>query len=63
MKIKLKFENMWLWDTTTIRLIPELTLSHLYQRNYLTKKREDIENPEFHINWLGFQFGIQVILK
>jgi hypothetical protein len=62
MKIKFKFENMWLWDTTTIRVIPEIVLSHLYLKNKWSQKRDVINNPEFYINWLGLQFGIKVVL-
>jgi hypothetical protein len=62
MKIKFTFENMWLWDTTTIRVIPEIVLSHLYLKNKWSQKRDILHNPEFYINWLGLQFGIKVVL-
>jgi hypothetical protein len=60
MKIKFSFENMWKWDTTTIRLIPELTFSHLFLWNKFSQTRKDLSNPELHINWLGFIFGVKI---
>jgi hypothetical protein len=62
MKVKFIFENMWTWDTTTIRLIPEFTFSHLYSWNKYSQTRKDLSNPELHVNWLGFIIGFRIHL-
>ena len=53
---------MWTWDTTTIRLIPEFTFSHLYSWNKYSQTRKDLSNPELHVNWLGFIIGFRIHL-